>query len=149
MVPAEANSAADHYQYALETNILAITGVNAGGKSQSLRLAGQMAVLGKVYDGRVPASEATIAKDIPYVFAAINTARTGEGRSTFFNEMHSVLGMYQEFVSAGCPKGALILYDEPANGTSKDEKVALYFIPWNKWVLPSSSPIMRAMFIKR
>lgn len=125
MLPAKADSVDNHYQYTPDINILAITGVNAGGKSQSLRLAGQMAVLGKVYDGRVPASEATIAKDIPYVFAAINTARTGEGRSTFFNEMHSVLGMYQEFVSAGCPKGALILYDEPANGTSKDEKVAL------------------------
>lgn len=103
----------------LKDGVTVITGANMGGKTISLKLAGQVAILAQ-YGFFVPADSATVGLS-SYMQILIGDSQSVErGLSSFGSEMEEL----KEILDKGQER-SLILVDEIASGTNPTEGTAL------------------------
>ncbi|OGD62842.1 hypothetical protein A2160_05650 [Candidatus Beckwithbacteria bacterium RBG_13_42_9] len=99
--------------------VIAYTGVQGGGKSESLRMQLQFELLRKAI-GRVPAEKARMGKPPKKVIGVIKAAQTRGVESSFMGEA-ARMAQTAAMVGADC----MVFYDEPANGIGDQEKAAI------------------------
>jgi ABC-type cobalamin/Fe3+-siderophores transport system ATPase subunit len=101
-----------------------ILGINGGGKTQLLLLAGGALVQDRL-TGYTTGENPVLPKDVEFVACLVNAGESTENRSSFQNEADRYIKLLKAYTRMGAPRNGYIFVDEPFASTSSEDQVGL------------------------
>lgn len=107
-----------------DEDVAVIGGANGNGKSQLLQTISGILLWDRA-TGKVPAREAILPEDSPFIMSAINAGETSAIKSSWQNESDRLASLLDRYIAAGSPRGGYLFFDEPGAGTSPEDQIGV------------------------